>query len=300
MNSLYTWSWNIKGTLWRILGFSSIKSLPFPFLEALRVREGKRKPKGVLIEEPDFRALLEGVAHLENRQWSQHAAVEVTALLWLLMDVGFRITEALSLHVGDYKQEDRHGGELTLPELEEGLKTGPRPVYTSMASGALHAWLSLHPAAKEPSAPLFPGLGCSDGLEPLAYSVVNTMLLKLGEASGVNARRGDLKRRVCAHDFRHTAATRDGRAGMDPFTMCQKYGWAPGSKIMWHYVHMNKHDLRRRARQDAGVDELGFVQTPGMDDATQLAMLETQREAILARLTAKARQGNRPPIWRIP
>jgi integrase/recombinase XerC len=75
-----------------------------------------------------------------------------TALFTLLYGCGLRIAEALALNVRD---RPRRGGALRV--VGKGAKERLVPVLPAVHT-ALDSWLTMHPAAGDPGAPLFPGL----------------------------------------------------------------------------------------------------------------------------------------------
>lgn len=72
----------------------------------------------------------------------------------VLPNGGFRINELLCLDLRHVELDDKNGAWLSMPNLEKGLKTGPRPVYVAGVGPLLHAYISIHPQRDDPDAPL--------------------------------------------------------------------------------------------------------------------------------------------------
>lgn len=270
--SVYTYTASLKANL--KFAFDA-PMLAHDLADALTVRQPGKGPKpGVLISRDDFEALLRACKQRLRRKHPR-AGVMMQCLLWMLWATGFRISELLSMNCGHVRLEE-HGAKLVLPDLAEGLKTGPRTIYIHEATPILKAWLSLHPAPGKES-PLFIGLRDSAGITRLAYQTVEKHLHYYGDDSGVNIGRD---KPVTAHDFRHTLATRKVRDHQwTEMELRAYFGWAPGSSMPSYYVHLANGDLRDRVLRDAGVDELGRPEVlESSSDAEQLA-------ALLKRLT---------------
>lgn len=251
------------------------KDLPDELDEATYVRESDVRSRFRILSVTEFHGLLDATRRHEGR-FAKLARVERTqAILWTLWDTGFRASELLSLTVGSVAFEDAHGARLNLPEPDAtpfSLKRGPRTVYVVECVGPLRAWLDMHPAADDPAAPLFPHAYSRKGTDPTRYQSLNKLIERTGNAAGVN---GDPnKKKVTAHDFRHTLATRKAKAGWVEAQMRAYFGWSPTSKMPSFYVHLALADMRDRVRRDAGVDDLGYARTVETgDDAAQLRAL---------------------------
>ena len=217
-----------------------------------RIRKAmKRKPVQEFTEVEVIRpaerdALLEAAAAVND----PIEAARFQALLWILWDAGFRISEALSLHIRDVQPDEQGGGYLRLPRPSETplqLKTGPRAVYVVQSLGAIHVWLNLHPARDDPDAFLFPSAQTTR--VPILPTSVNKWMTELCARS--------TRKHRSPHDWRHTAATRDAENGWNEAQLRAKYGWSRNSRMPAHYVHLSQRNLEERVRADAAVDPIG-------------------------------------------
>lgn len=213
--------------------------LPPDIKRALSVRRPKRKPKAVITPE-QFEGLLKAAwgQNLAQRGWMRQA------LLWVLWDTGFRISEALALRVGDVTISPDSAAYLELPPDAPHLKTGPRRIFAIECAPALRAWLAHHPRANDPRAPLFP----SDRVPNRALQppTVNKLLATQSKKSG-------LPRAITCHQFRHTRATRAAKAGWNEHQLNTYFGWAPGSRESATYVHMTAADVEEKLRAEFGI-----------------------------------------------
>lgn len=198
------------------------------------------------ISQNEFVKLLEA-AEREDVTESPARQARRRALLWLLWDSGFRISEVLALRVSSFAPDEQGGARITIPNDAPDLKTGARTIYVVDCVGALRLWLSLHPFRRNPNAALFPRW--EDAHEPMAVGAVNRILEGLTRRSGVRA--------VHPHLFRHTRATRAAEAGWNESEMRSYFGWARGSAMASHYVHLAQAHMEERVRKDAQLDPLG-------------------------------------------
>ena len=225
------------------------------------------------------------------------AAARFQALLWILWDAGFRISEALSLRVRDVRPDDQGGAYLRLPPPSDTpleLKTGPRAVYVVQCLGAVNVWLAVHPGRDDLDAFLFP---CSATLyAPVKPTAVNKWMAELCERS--------TKKHRSPHDWRHSAATRDAENGWNEAQLRAKYGWSKNSRMPAHYVHLSQRNVEERVRADAAVDSIGAAIRPdpkrALADAVAQAVNMTAPTAVAEtlrqlRAAAAADVTNRSP-----
>lgn len=271
--------------------------VPDEVKEALRVPVGPHKPKGRVLSRDDFMLLLDYVTTGWRSSHSARQTAEAVALLWMLWDSWMRVNELLGLNIGDVLDE----GAMADLQMQPGRplqKRGPRNVPILEGLPALRIWLQMHPAAGNPAAPLFCNFRSKTGLQRLASNNLDQTLKLWGERSGLHDQDKRAKK-LSAHDLRHTGNTRAAKDRMDRSLRARKAGWNPKSRMPEHYDHQDEADLKAWMLRDAGIDAMGVRQTTGMDDATQLAIIERQRQAILDRLAKKA--GNSPsstPDWK--
>ncbi|MEA3200924.1 MAG: hypothetical protein QOE90_2352 [Thermoplasmata archaeon] len=250
--------------------------LPRAYREALRVKKPKSPRKRPLTED-EFRALLGQAwgSNLTKRGWMRQA------LLWVLWDSGFRISEALALRVGSVIFDDQEGAHLEMPRDAPHLKTGPRTIYVSESVPALRVWLQHHPARGDPSAPLFPSNHEPDA--PLEPTTVNKILRDYSKA-------GKLDRIVTCHIFRHTRATRAAKAGWNEPKLNAYFGWAPGSRESSTYVHLAAVDVEAEIRAAARIDPVGAMIREDPTKALQTAVAAAVAQAVPTAVAETIRQ----------
>lgn len=203
----------------------------------------------------------------------------LVALLWLLRDSGFRISEALSLNIGDVRLDDA-GARLALRPDAPDLKTGPRTIYVARCIPAVKAWMAMHPQAGNAKAPLFCGLRDHSGLKRLGYLVSGRVVKELAERSGATSK-VSTGQPITPHDFRHTRATEVARnREMSEEEMRRYFGWSAGSKMPSTYIHLTLGDMKESVLRAAGLSPLG----------TRLATVEvgaSQEDLVLLRKLKK-------------
>ncbi|HUR64042.1 MAG TPA: tyrosine-type recombinase/integrase [Candidatus Thermoplasmatota archaeon] len=248
-----------------------VDKLPKAIKNALDVKQPEDPFVGRLIENNEFAAMLDAANDLGSRLGTTHRAEESQAILWTLLDVGHRSQEFLSLRWGHTRFEDLDGVVFSLSPLAEGLKRGPRSTYGSLCARPLRAWGECHRQRGNLAASIVTAFRDRTGLKPLSYQSLLLHIKMLGDRSGVNEGR---EKAISPHDFRHTAATRDGENGWSEFQLCDKYGWVYGSRMPRRYLHLSLKKQRERVRRDAGVDDLGYrQQVEAGNDAAALAQL---------------------------
>lgn len=157
------------------------------------------------------------------------------ALLALLYDSGCRISELLTLRIGDI-EFDKYGAILSVSG-----KTGSRRVRVIGDSvGLMHQWLALHPSKSKDSYmfTLAVNRNSPDEKErgyPLNYDAFSRILKK-------TAIRAKLGRSIHAHLFRHTRATILARDVAES-PLEDQMGWQHGSHQTKTYVHLAGKDV---------------------------------------------------------
>src|ERR1051325_2654946 len=220
---------------------------PKAIRRALKRATPPQQDNTVPISDAEFAALLEAAP--ETRR-NDATSVRRLALLWLLWDGGFRVSEALAVRVGDVHFDDDGGAMVGMDPNAPDLKTGARSIYLVECAGALRLWLALHPRKEDPKAPLFANKA-GDGR--MIATNVNLMLRKLCKKAGV--------RTVHPHLFRHTRATRAADAGWNEAQMRPFFGWASASQIPSRYIHLRKRQLKENT--DAFELEKDAAKGPG-------------------------------------
>jgi integrase len=195
------------------------------------------------ISEDEFRALLRAAVETTN---VEAVAARRVAILWLLWDSGFRLSELLAVRLCDVQFDNEGAVTVGMDPAAPDLKTGPRRIFLIECAGALRAWIALHPDAQNPNARLFVNRSGDDGMYPGA---IHKLLKMLAKAAGL--------RHIHPHLFRHTRATRAADAGWNEPQMRPFFGWSATSTMPTRYIHLSKRQLQERIRRDANVDALG-------------------------------------------
>lgn len=284
---------SIKQTLGR---FYPDGRVPPDVREALRVPAGTHKPKGRVLSKDDFFLLLDYVATGWAGTHRPRQVAMAVALLWSLWDSWMRTNELLGLNIGDVQDNGDHA-VLRMRKEQPFQKKGPRDVRIMEGWEALRTWIGVHPANGNPDAPLFCNVRSQDGLARLSDGNLDELLKLWGDRSGLHES-NRREKKLSAHDFRHTGNTRAARDQWARTLRTEKAGWSKTSRMAEHYEHLNEQDMLEQMRRDAGIDPMGFRQAPGMDDATRLAIIEQQRQAILDRLAHKAKATGPAPDWK--
>jgi integrase len=291
---------HMKPALKELLGLEPDERLPTELARPLRVRLPRHRRDDVLVREEDFNALL-AAANQNPRNRAFHWGEQVQAFLWFLWATGFRIDEALSCNLRAITLDHEGGAWVRLspdaPLKGEGtLKTGAREVYITEGIKPLQVWVTLHPGAADPAAPLWVAPKPRQ-VTRLEYSTVTKHWLPtLVRRAGLLEKRGS-DFAITPHDFRHTCATRKARLGWNEAQLCAYFGWAPGSRQASHYVHLAAADMRERVRKDAGLAADSHpVVAVDVDVAQRLAQALT---GLLAGTRPKG-QVAPPPDWQRP
>lgn len=178
------------------------------------------------------------------------------ALFHVLYESGFRISEALSLNLGNVSF-DKIGAVLTLPSKGESQKTGPRQVQCYAKDGSadtLLAWYEAHPLKGRASAPLFCSYSDRNRNGRLSRNGAYQALSRIVKASGIDLH-------VTNHMFRHTSATNDVKRGLPEPVLRAKHGWTATSPTPARYIHMSGKDYLEadRAIRGFGKQDVGQV-----------------------------------------
>jgi integrase len=192
-------------------------------------KESKRKLPADLLTEDEVNLLVSKSQNSRDK-----------ALLALLADSGLRIGEALSMRIKDIFF-DEYGAFIIIPEG----KTGSRRVRLISSIHYLKNWIENHPKPERDNQ-LFVTL--DKHAEQLNYGAVRRLLTKLTHAAG-------LKKRVHAHLFRHTAATR--AAGfMTEADMKIHFGWDAGSDSPSVYIHRSGEQVDNKLLNHYGLKKI--------------------------------------------
>lgn len=175
-----------------------------------------------------------------------------SALIAILSESACRISEALSLNIGDLSKTD-YGFKM---RIRDG-KTGARDIALISSVSHLTQWLNIHPLRNEPNAPLFVGLGARNHHERLAGHSVRKIL------RGITKRAG-LEKRVHPHLFRHTTLTNLAGDGMQESILRRFAGWTGSSSMPEVYIHVGNKDVEEAqlARHGKAVAQKRLAQSP--------------------------------------
>ncbi len=245
----------------------------------LYMREPEARVAGQLVAREWFHQIVKVATSKFAFYKTVPAILLIQALLWTLWDSGFRISELLSLRVGDVEFV-KEGVKLSLNPRAKRLKTGPRNIFALECAAILRAWLAVHPAAHDKQAPLFIGIRDRTGYRRMTYTVWYRVLVELGTVSGWEGVQSTGEP-LNSHDFRHSCATRKARLNWQPYRLNAYFGWKAGSKMAETYIHLAFGDQMDQVRRDAGLDEYGYKEAveAGDEDEAYWALLEKRLAA---------------------
>ncbi len=182
-----------------------------------------------LITHEEFEAMLKACQNSRDR-----------AMLSLLYETGARIGEIAAMRIKDVIFDD-YGAVIWLPRS----KTQRRKLRVVFSTKYLAEWLSDHPSANDPEAPLWIKLSHKNYLKPLEYKDIQLQLKKIAKRAGI-------KKRIYAHLFRHTRATKLLQQVSE--VVGAKYmGWVPGTKMVKVYIHLADQDVERAILEMYGI-----------------------------------------------
>ena len=160
------------------------------------------------------------------------------ALIAIIAETGMRITEALTMKLGNIKYEDPL---VWISIIKSKTETRDMPVYASKPY--LNAWVASHPFKDRPAgerlnAPLWVVLRRGKRqYEQMSYGAAYYGLKKIIENSGV-------EKRLWFHLFRHGRATI--LSTKLPTALMEKmFGWKPGSDMTSVYVKLANDDVKK-------------------------------------------------------
>lgn len=164
-------------------------------------------------------------------------------LINLLYETGFRIGEALSLHIEDLVFDMENGHKIKLVdrgELENGahLKSGERTIDISQDLMDLfddYAYIVLDELDIDSNF-LFVKLTGENKGKPLEYTDVNDLFRRIKKKTGID---------VHAHLFRHTHATLYQSVTKDIKQLQERLGHASISTTMNLYLHPSSKEIRK-------------------------------------------------------
>lgn len=161
------------------------------------------------------------------------------ALMFCLYESGARASEILSLSI-----QDIHISQGWAEIMVNG-KTGQRRIPLVESVPDLQLWLSMHPASKDPNAPLWPT--GSRGKKRMSYPTLFWLVSTLAQRAG-------LPKGISPHSLRHASATHKA-AVFKEFQMREYFGWSRTSTMPSRYVHLSGRDLDTAMREYNGLPD---------------------------------------------
>lgn len=260
------------------------KQVPRPVERALETRIDRVSFTTPVITETEWAQLL-----------GSSASFRTKTLLVTLFDSGMRASEFCALNVGSLRFLDENRVRIRIPDDAGYLKTGPREICISQATGRLRQLLRIHRDGGNPEAPLFYSQSPKSLGRRLEYWGLSSALKNACKTAGT--------RRLNPHLFRHSRATAmaDSEAVNEPM-MRMFFGWSARSCMPTRYIHMSttrldrlaqmEHD-RREATQLAAAQ--GVVAPKKPDLLTEVVATQARIADLLTRLadpnTQAARRG---------
>lgn len=174
----------------------------------------------------------------------------------LLYDSGCRISELLTLKIGDV-QRDEYGLRLHVTG-----KTGERIVRAVGDSVAYFIdWIKAHPERDDNEAYLFIKLDQKNQDDEGNHEMMD--YYSAAKVIRTMARKAGIKKNIHPHLFRHTRATLLAR-DLKEAPLEKVMGWAHGSDMTKHYVHLTDGDVDRAILKVYGIelseDKMGSVE----------------------------------------
>jgi len=132
-------------------------------------------------------------------------------------------------------------------------KTGERKLLLVLTLPYLQSWLSIHPQADNPDAPVWVNMGTRNRGAAMTYDMIRIMIQKVGAEAGIlkreihNPGRGQYstysgKVNLNPHNFRHTRATVLANV-LTEAQMNYYFGWEQGSNMPSVYVHLSGKEV---------------------------------------------------------
>lgn len=202
------------------------------WVKSSRHPDGDALPVDQVLSREDLHALIKS-----------HDSPQGQALLAALYDSGMRAGEFCSLRVCDVAF-DAYGAVLTLPSGGR-LKTGQRRVRVLHCTPYLRAWMNVHPKRGRRDAPLWLSTANRNKGDALTETALYGIVTRSGRLAG-------LRKDIWPHLFRHSRATECAKEGWPEADMRAYFGWAKGSDMPSHYVHLSGKDYEEAMLRRAG------------------------------------------------
>ena len=201
-----------------------------PTPEAVRViKVGKpRRDLGVeVLTEEEIKHMIEVCESQRDR-----------AMVFVLYEAGARAGELLSLKLRDVEL-DRYGAVIRVRG-----KTGERRIRLVQSVPDLQLWLSMHPGANDPNAPLWPRE--RDPASSIGVVRLEDMVKRYARKAGIS-------KRVHPHVFRHSRATHLAKI-LTEAQLREFFGWTKQSEIPSIYVHLSGRDIDHALLKHYGIE----------------------------------------------
>jgi site-specific recombinase XerC len=169
------------------------------------------------------------------------------AVIAVMYEAALRRTALVQLDVKHY-QEDPFA-RIEVPQ-KVGVKTGggrERPI--SWSQGYLDNWMSQHPNADDPDAPLFCSIRDRDNHSRLSSHAIYTMMQRTGERTDIDSER------INPHALRHARATemrKSDQFGKNDIELV--LGWADSTPMHARYEHATSMEEATRTAQKMGIE----------------------------------------------
>jgi integrase/recombinase XerD len=192
-------------------------------------RKKKHKQPEELLNDEDIEKMIKVTNHPRDK-----------AFIMVLAESGGRVSEVLSLKIGNLNFDDKGCYFLV------NGKTGSRRVRVVNSTPFIHSWLDAHPEKENKDAPLWTVIGTTQNISTLkdkekynynwsyslTYPAARNILIRAKEKAGIT-------KPINPHNFRHSRATSLGAAGLNESLMNQIMGWTQGSKMAGTYIHLS-------------------------------------------------------------
>ncbi len=167
------------------------------------------------------------------------------AVVAVLYESGLRFSEFRCLRIEDVHFRPRGTAKILLPKGFKGLKTGAREVYILWSVPHLQQWLRVHPDRNNPRAPLWPPIHHGRRDIPVSDPSLRRTVERVAKRAGI-------EKRVHPHLLRHSQATEWARQGIAESMQREQFGWARGSDMPSHYIHLAGVDIENTILEKSG------------------------------------------------
>jgi len=172
-----------------------------------------------LLTEDEIRRMTASVLNLRDR-----------AMIWVMFEGAFRPGELLNMRVGGVEFADRY------MMISTAGKTGNKHLALVLSLKPVLDWISIHPFADDPEAPLWYSHMSKGKGGALSYAGLNRVIKRAASAAAI-------QKPVWGYLLRHTQLTNLSKKLPDQ--LLRVYGnWRPGSKMSARYTHLSAQDAK--------------------------------------------------------